>query len=413
MQNPEPEDIAQLQLERLQSTLNRADKNVPFHRNRFLKAGIDLSRIEKILDLARFPFMERKHLGEHYPYGLFAVPLRDIVRIHTAPGTMTNPTVSGYTKSDLLLWQDVVARALAASGVTAHDIVQIRFDAGLANWGRDYKSGAEAIEASVIPNTSLSIGKQLMVTRDYKTSVFITTPSVASLFASQIFKSEINPTCLNLKTLILVGEYVDDEFRKRIEDQLHVKTWLHYGLSEVPGPSLAFECKYHQGLHVNEDHFLPEIIDPETGELLKDGETGELVLTTLTTRAFPLIRFRTGDRACLIRKPCECKSPLSRIKWFENRTDDLLSIGGVKVHHKQIRYHIERSLGTVPTCYHFVKKDNGTKNLLEIWIAVDENLFSDEIKMLERIMHSTGDYLQENLGVPVRIRLKEKSSVSI
>ncbi len=407
MHNMNPEERAQFQLERLQSTLNRAYKNVPFHRNR-------QNQIESIEDFSTLPFMERKHLGQNYPYGLFAVPLRDIVRIHTAPGTTLNPTVSGYTRQDLQLWRDMVSTALIASKVTANDILQINLDPGLANWGRDYKDGAETIGAGVIPNTPLSLEKQLMVLKDYKTSVMITTPSSASQLADYIlFKENINPRELNLKTLIMTGEPVDSKFRNFLQEQLHLTTWLHYGLSEVPGPAIAFECDAHNGLHVNEDHFLPEIVDPETGELLPKGEVGELILTTLTTRAFPLIRFKTGDRARFLKDPCICGSSFIRIEWFDERTDDMLNIRGVKVNQGLILLQIEHALGFAPTNCHFFKKRHEAKNYLEVWLSVDDRLFSDEIKMLEKLMKSVEDRLQENIGVPVIIKLKEKRSFQI
>ena len=406
----DPEDRKQLQLERLQSTLNRAFRNVTFHRNRLQEKGIEPSCIRCLEDLALLPFMERNHLGQHYPYGLFAVPLRDIVRIHSAPGTTSNPTVSGYTRQDLLLWREMTARALEASGVSSKDILQINLDFGLANWGRDYEESAEILGAGVIPSTTLSLDKQLMVLRDYKTSVLITTPSMVSELADHMLKTDVNPEELNLTTLILVGEHVETPFREFIEQQLYVKTWMHYGLSEVPGPSIAFECGEHAGLHVNEEHFLAEIIDPESGRPVEAGQVGELVLTTLTTRAFPLIRFRTGDRARLIRKTCPCGRSLRRIQWLDRRVDNILNIRGVKVHRQQVLFQIEKALGFVPCNYFISKKQQGLKTLLEVWIAVDDILFSDEIKALESVVKRVSGILHENLGVPVTIRLKEKES---
>ena len=409
------EETAQFQLERLQSTLNRAYKNVLFHQNRQnidgISGGIERFRVESIEDLATFPFMERKHLGNNYPYGLFAVPLKDIVRIHTAPGTTVNPTVSGYTRQDLQLWREMVSTALAASNVSVSDILQINLDPGLANWGRDYKDGAETIGASVIPNTSLSLEKQLMVLKDYKTSVLITTPSSISQLADYILlKENLDPKDLNLKTLILTGEPVDSEFRNLLQQNFHLTTWLHYGLSEVPGPAIAFECREHEGLHVNENHFLPEIVDPETGQPLPEGETGELILTTLTTRAFPLIRFKTGDRARFIKGTCKCRSPFVRIEWFNDRIDNMLNISGVKVNQELVLFQIEQALGFVPANCCFLKKRNGARNYLEVSLSVDDRLFSDEIKVLERLMKTVGNKLQEHIGVPVTIRLKEKKS---
>ncbi|AOY59078.1 MULTISPECIES: phenylacetate--CoA ligase family protein [Desulfococcus] len=413
MLNLAPNEREQLQLERLQATLNRAYRNVPFHQNRQNlvagRNGKDPSAIERVEDIAALPFMERKHLGEHYPYGLFAVPLKDIVRIHTAPGTTRHPTVTGYTRQDLRMWREMVGRAFTAAGITSEDILQIDLDPGLANWGRDYKDGAESMDVAVIPNTPLSPSKQLMVLRDYKTSALVTTPSRAIQLTDLMFKAELNPTALNLKRLILVGEPLMPEVRRRLESRLHVETWHQFGLSEVPGPAIAFECRDHHGLHINEDHFLPEIVDPVSGDVLPRGETGELVLTTLTTRAFPLIRFRTGEKARLMADTCPCGTTFLKLEWFEDRTDDILNINGVKVHPSQITRHIEDALSFVPKYRAAVREAEGEKKLLEAAIAMDDRLFSDEIKILEKRIHQLESSLRENLGVPVRIRLMETS----
>jgi len=414
-QDMDSDNRAQLQLERLQSTLNRAYRNVLFHQSRQNKiaqeTGRDPSVFESLAQISDFPFMERKNLGEYYPYGLFAVPLRDIVRIHTAPGTGQNPSVTGYTRQDLKIWQEMVAQAFEAAGVTSNDILQISLDPGLANWGRDYKDGAEYMGLGVIPNTPLSPEKQLMILRDYKTSVLVTTPSEASQLAAQMIKFRLNPSVFNLKHLILVGEPVSKEFREQIEHQLHVDTWLHYGLSEVPGPAIAYECEYHNGLHINEDHFLPEIIDPESGKVLPKGVKGELVLTSLTIRAFPLIRFRTGEGALFITEPCPCGRSLVRMDWLDFRTDDILNINGVKVHQNQILHCLESQLGFTPSYRILVKKQGGEKNYLEINLLMDKKFFSDEIKILENNIKSIKDKLHENLGVPVQIKLKESFSI--
>lgn len=406
----DPEERAQQQLERLQSTLNRAFRNVPFYRNRFQAQNIDPAEIESLKALDRIPFTERRHFSDNYPYGLFAVPLRDIVRIHTTPGTTLNPTVSGYAKQDILLWREMVARALSAAEVSAAEILQIHLDPGLANWGRDYKDGAEAIEAGVIPLTFLPLEKQLMVLRDYKTSVLITSPSAAAQLVHLLFRFNLNPNALALKTLILVGEVPDPETRTQFEEELHVKTWVHYGLSEVPGPTLAYECEAGRGLHVSEDHFLPEVIDPVTGKSLSEGEEGELVLTSLTTRAFPLIRFRTGDRVRLFSEPCSCGRTLRRIEWLPHRTDEMIVIRGVKVHHDHVRMLLEKALDSSPASYLLQKGRREMREFLEIWLAVDDQIFSDEIKELERRVRDLGLELTQELGVPVTIRLKELSS---
>lgn len=406
-----PDEQNQLQLERLQSTLNRAYRNVPFHKERFKGMGIDLSGIQSLEDIARLPFMDRQQISENYPYNLFAVPLRDIVRIHTAPGITHKPTVSGYTAQDLSSWQSMMARALQAAGVTFHDILQIDLPPGLGNWGRDYKAGAEAIEASVIPNTPMSIEKKLMVLRDYKTSTLVTTPSSARHLAAHIREKDIPVNQFELTRFILTGEAISETDRRSLESDLHVQVRAHFGLSEVPGPAIGFECEAGQGLHLHEDHFLAEIIDPASGSVLPEGQPGELVLTTLTTRAFPLVRFKTGDQAKLIRTPCACGRKLCRLAWEGLRTDDLLNIDGIKVHKKQIQESIQALLDLPSDACGFFVREREEKKYIEAWIPVNDAIFSDEIKELEALIRRSENTLLENIGIPVVIRLKEKHTI--
>ena len=404
------EERGQQQLERLQSVLNRAFKSIPFYRNRFRESSLDPSQVERLEDLATVPFTERAHFSENYPYGLFAVPLRDVVRIHTSPGLFMQPTVSGYTKHDLAVWRELVARALVAAGVSSVDILQVDLDVGLANWGRDYKDGAEIVEASVIPLTVLHPEKQLMILRDYRTSTLVTTASAASQLARGMYRASLNANALALKTLILVGEPPDDEARHRLEDELHVKTWVHYGLSDVPGPALAFECDVRDGLHVSEDHFLAEVIDRDSGKPVPEGEAGELVLTTLTTRAFPLVRFKTGDRVRFVHGNCPCGRTLRRIQWLPERADDLMVIRGVKVNRGHASMVMERVLGFVPAKLRFLIRKSPMRDYLEIWLQVEDRLFSDEIKQMEKVVLRLGLELEQELGVSVRIRFKEEGS---
>ncbi|MFP3998825.1 MAG: phenylacetate--CoA ligase family protein [Desulfobacterales bacterium] len=406
-----PDEKNQMQLERLQSTLNRAYKHVPFHANRFDATGIEPADIATLADLERLPFMERADFSQHYPYDLFAVPLRDIVRIHTAPGTTRNPTVSGYTTQDLEQWKNILARAMKAAGATPTDILQIALNPGLANWGRDYKDGAESMGASVIPNTQLSVEKHLMVLRDYKTTVLVTTPAMAGHLADYMAETGLGPASLSLHTLILCGESADADFRKNIEDRMHVRTWTHYGLSEVPGPAIGFECDVHRGLHINEDHFLPEIVDPDTGVPLQEESEGELVLTTLTTRAFPLIRFKTGDRARLLKDACPCGSTLVRMQWNAGRTDDIMNIDGVNVHSRQVLFHLENMMSLTKDPVSLQVAHSEGRKLLEVFIPMNNEIFSDEIKELEKLLRRCEGRLRENLGVPVQIRLVESASI--
>lgn len=402
------EEKEQLKLERLQSTLNRAFKNVPFHRNRFLERQLSPQDIVSLNDIEKLPFMDRAHLATHYPYGLFAVPLRDIVRIHTAPGTGDRPSISGYTKADLLIWKKLVARSLEAAGVTEMDIVQIHLPPGLANWGRDYKNGGETVGASVIPNSPLSLSKTLMVLRDYKTSTLVTTLAFAEQLMDHMFDQEHNPNELNLKRIILVGEPVARDIAKNIEDRLHVDVWLNYGLSEIPGPAIAHECESHCGLHINDDHILPEIIDPVTGNPLRPGEKGELVLTTLSARAFPLIRFRTGDMAQFVTETCSCCSHLTKMIWHRERADNYIIISGIKVSLDQVKIDLKEALSIPSPDCKMEKIRQGGIEMLKISLVVDNQLFSDEIKDLERLMYRTEDILSERVGVPIKIRLMQK-----
>jgi phenylacetate-CoA ligase len=404
------EEKEQLKLERLQSTLNRAYKNVPFHRNRFLANELSPQDIVSLGDLEKLPFMTRAHLGSHYPYGLFAVPLRDIVRIHTAPGTGIHPSISGYTRADLLIWKKLVARSLGAAGVTDLDIIQIHLPPGLANWGRDYKDGGETIGAGVIPNSPLSLAKTVMVLRDYKTTTLVTTLAFAGQLVEHMFSQEHNPNELNLKRIILVGEPVDREVSKNLEEHLHVDVWLNYGLSEIPGPAIAFECGSHCGLHINDDHILPEIIDPQTGMAVPAGTAGELVLTTLSARAFPLIRFRTGDMARLIDEQCSCKSPFIKLEWLRERADNYMIISGIKVSKDQVKIDLENALEITGAKCTMEKINQSGVELLKILLVIDDQLFSDEIKNLEKHMYSTEEVLSERVGVPIKIRLIQQRS---
>ena len=402
------EEKEQLKLERLQSTLNRAYKNVPFHRNRFRENQLSPQDIVSLQDIRRLPFMDRSHLGKHYPYGLFAVPLRDIVRIHTAPGTGTQPSISGYTKADLLIWKKLVARSYGAASVTEMDIILIHLPPGLANWARDYKDGGETVGASVIPNSSLSLSKTLMVLRDYKATTLVTTPAFAEALMEHTFEVGQNPNELNLKRVILVGEPVDKTDAEILEERLHLQVWQNYGLSEIPGPAIAYECRSHCGLHINEDHILPEIVDPATGSPVADGEKGELVLTTLSARAFPLIRFRTGDMARIVSDACGCGSPFIKLQWLRQRADQMFIVSGIKISTDQVKAHLKSALNLQKIDCSMDRIRQGGTDVMIVSLVMDNTLFSDEIKELERLINGTEAALSGEVGVPVKIRLVQE-----
>jgi phenylacetate-CoA ligase len=412
MRQPEIEamdrgELELLQLERLQSTLTRAYRQVKFYRRQFDRLGLNLDDFRSLGDLAKLPCTTRKDLSENYPYGIFAVPLRDIVRILSSPGTTEKPLVVGYAAQDVKLWLELLARLYAAAEVTREDILQIILPPGLANWRRDLQAGAEYLGASVIPPATLNFAKELMVMRDYKTSVLVTTPPLARHLLTVMAGMGLTPAELSLKQALLVASPLPGEVRREIEAGFQVKLATAYGITEVMGPGLAFSCGADGGLHFSEDHFYPEIIDPETGTSLPPGSPGELVITTLSTVAFPLVRFRSGDRTSLLPTTCDCGRTLVRLGEITGRTDPIFSVGGIKVHPDQINLLLQEVMGgALPEYRHRVVTEKGLE-VLEIDLIVAESFFSDEIKALEMLCRRARRHLQENLGINAHITLKE------
>jgi phenylacetate-CoA ligase len=404
------EELELLQLERLQSTLTRAFRLVKFYRRQFDEHGLTPEAIRDLSDLKRLPFTTREDLSENYPYGLFAVPLRDIVRIVSSPGTTEQPLVVGYTSHDLKLWQELLARLYAAAGLTQDDIVQFILPPGLANWRRDLMAGAEYLGASVIPASSLNFAKELMVMRDYKTSVLVATPSLARHLVTVMARLGLTAPELSLKQALLVAAPLPSQVRYEIKG-LAVKIATAYGITEVMGPGLAFSCEANQGFHFSADHFYPEIIDPATGESLPPGTEGELVITTLSTVAFPLVRFRSGDLTSLNPEPCACGRTLMRLGPIRGRVDAIFSVGGIKVHPDQLGRLLRELLGGhLPHWSCQVQTEAGLESLA-LDITVDEALFSDEIKALEGLCYRVRRYFQDHLGIHARITLKEIGSI--
>ena len=401
------EELELLQLERLQSTLTRAYRQVKFYRRQFDSLGLRLDSIQSLADLGRLPLTTRRDLSENYPYGLFAVPLRDIVRIQSSPGTTDKPLVVGYTAGDLRLWLSLLARLYTAQGLTREDIVQLILPAGLANWRRDLQAGAEHLGASVIPAATLNFAKELMVMRDYKTSVLVTTPPLARHLLTVMARMGLSSAELSLKKALLVAAPLPAEGRREIEEGFQIETASAYGITEVMGPGLAFGCGAARGLHLSEDHFYPEIIDSDSGLPLPPGVPGELVITTLSTLAFPLIRFRTGDLTSLVPEPCPCGRTLVRLGEITGRVDRIFSVGGIKVHPDQLGPLLKEALkGHLPRYRWSVAVEEGLE-VLEIELTLEEALFSDEVKTLEGLCRRGARYLQENLGINARVSLRE------
>ncbi|MEJ5329951.1 MAG: AMP-binding protein [Desulfobaccales bacterium] len=415
MHEPSPEtldaaELELLQLERLQSTLTRAYRQVKFYRRQFDRAGLRPEDVRSLADLARLPFTTREDLSENYPYGLFAVPLRDIVRIVSSPGTTERPLVVGYTAQDLRLWLELLARLYRAAGVTREDIVQFIIPPGLANWRRDLQAGAEYLGASVIPAATLNYAKELMVMRDYKTSVLVATPPAARHLLTVMRTLDLTPAELSLRRALLVAAPLPQTVRRELAEGLGVSIARAYGITEVMGPGLAFSCEAESGFHFNADHFYPEVVDPESGQPLPPGTEGELVITTLSTLAFPLLRFRTGDRTALDVSSCTCGRTLPRLTGIFGRVDAICSVGGIKVHPEHLRALLREALGGhLPPHSWQVAEEDGLE-VLDIHLVLDETLFSDEVKALEGLCRTVRRHLQDHLGLNARIILKEMGS---
>ena len=406
---PRPE-LEQLQLERLQATLNRAYKNVTCYRHKFDAHGIIPEDVVSLEDLQRLPFTTKEDLRVNYPYGMFAVPLREVVRIHSSSGTTGKPTVVGYTKNDIKTWSNLVARVLTAAGVTHDDVVQIAFGYGLFTGAFGLHYGAEAIGASVIPMGGGNTEKQIMIMQDYKTSALVCTPSYALTIADRMERMGVDPKSLSLKVGLFGSEPWSESLRREIEGRLFINATDNYGLSEIIGPGVAGECECKCGMHIFEDTFIAEIIDPETGVVLPPGSVGELVLTTLTKEAFPMIRYRTRDITSLDHEPCACGRTLVRMKKTMGRSDDMLIIKGVNVFPSQIEEVLVAIEGCEPH-YQLIVDRKGALDALEVQIEVTENIFFDEMKLQRAFLEKVEKQIESVLGVGVTVKLVEPKSI--
>ena len=404
------EELEQLQLERLESTLNRVHMNVPFYRKKFDELGIDTDSIRSFEDIRKLPFTAKNDLRDNYPYGLFAVPLREVVRIHASSGTTGMATVVGYTRNDLKTWSNLVARVLTAGGITKDDVIQIAFGYGLFTGGFGLHYGAERVGASVIPISSGNTARQIKIMQDFKTTALVCTPSYALLIADTIKEMGIPLHSLSLKYGLFGAEPWSEAMRKEIQDKLKIIATDNYGLSEVMGPGVAGECIERNGLHINEDHFLVEIIDPNTLEPVAPGEIGELVITTLTKEAFPVIRFRTRDLTRLMPEPCPCGRKFMRMQRVMGRTDDMLIIKGVNVFPSQIEAVLFDIEGTEPH-YQLVVDRKGALDTIAVHVEVSESIFFDEMKKQNELIGLIKRRLASELGIGVEVKLVEKKTL--
>ena len=404
------EDLEQVQLERLQSTLYRVGTHVPFYRNKFFDMKVDYESFNSLDDLRQLPFTTKQDLRNNYPYGLFAVPLRDVVRIHSSSGTTGMATVVGYTRNDINTWSNLVARILTSAGVGAEDVIQIAFGYGLFTGGFGLHYGAERLGASVIPISAGNTKRQIQIMQDFKTTALVCTPSYALKMADVMMDMGVNPSGLSLKYGLFGAEPWSEEMRQEIAERLGILVTDNYGLSEVMGPGVAGECQECDGLHINEDHFLIEILDPETLEPVEPGEIGELVVTTLTKEAFPVIRYRTRDLSRLITEPCPCGRKFHRIQRIMGRTDDMLIIKGVNVFPTQIESVLFDIKGTQPH-YNLVVERENNEDRVTIMVEVVESIFFDQMKKQRSMVDQIKKRLASELGVGVAVKLVEERSL--
>jgi phenylacetate-CoA ligase len=402
-------ELEQLQLERLQAMLNRLYSEVSYYRNLLDSVDLPPSEFRSLDCLTRVPFTRKETLRDNYPYGLFAVPLREIVRIQASSGTTGQPVVTGYTRNDIRHWTEVVARAFSATGVSKDDVVQICLDYGLFSGGLAFHYGAEEIGASVIPASTLNPKGQLDIMRHYKTTSLVCVPTYALRLVQVAQETRIPPQELSLRTVLVTGEPWPEATGEKIERGLHVKVFDVYGVSEVMGPGISFECEAGNGLHISEDHFIAEIVDRQTDRVLRDGEEGELVLTTITKEAFPLLRFRTGDLTALDRSPCPCGRSLARMKKVAGRVDNAVFVQGKSIFPSQVEQVLQSVEGVVPR-FQIVVNKSGTAEELRLRVEMDSRIFSDEMRVLADLKRRIERKIEEVLGVVATVLLVESRS---
>ncbi|NWF57548.1 MAG: phenylacetate--CoA ligase [Syntrophaceae bacterium] len=405
------EALEALQLKRLVATAERVYATVPFYRRKFDEYGIKPSGIKSLKDLRRLPFTTKIDLRDNYPFGLFAVPMEQVVRIHASSGTTGKPTVVGYTRRDINTWAELMARSLAAAGAQKNDIIHNAYGYGLFTGGLGVHYGAEKLGASVIPISGGNSKRQIVIMQDFGSTVLTCTPSYALFLAETAEEMGVDFKTLKLKVGIFGAEPWSERMRDEIERKLGIQAIDIYGLSEVIGPGVSIECiEAKRGLHIFEDHFIAEIIDPQTGEVLPYGEKGELVFTTVTKEAFPLIRYRTRDISVLYPEPCKCGRTHVRMERVSGRSDDMLIIRGVNVFPSQIESVLMNIEGVEPH-YLLIVDRQGNLDTLDLEVEVNEKVFSDEVKNLQSLGRRIEKEIKDLLGVSVGVKLVEPKTI--
>lgn len=413
--NKEIETAQRNELEAIQSLalirmVQRVYDNVPLYKKKFDEAGIKPSDIKSVKDLNKLPFTYKSDFQENYPYGMFAAPLSDVVRIHATSGTTGRQTVVGYTKSDMEIWSECVARAITAAGGTKEDVIHISYGYGLFTGGLGLHCGAEKVGATVVPVSTGNTDRQIRLFNDFGSTILCCTPSYALYLGDAVQAKGIDPKDLKLKSGIFGAEPWTEKMRTEIEKRLGLKAFDIYGLSEIMGPGVSFDCECRCGLHVNEDHFIPEIIDPETGEVLPYGEYGELVFTCISKQALPLVRYRTKDIACLNIEKCECGRTLVRMSKPKGRVDDMMIIRGVNVFPSQIEAVLLTFEDLAP---HYLILLDRVNNLdtIEIQVEMSEKLFHDEVRQLESLVKEIKRRIESAVGISAKITLVNPNTI--
>ncbi len=406
------EDLEAIVLRRLKATIDHVYANVPFYRKKFEENHITPNDIKSLEDLKQIPFTTKKDLRDNYPFGMFAVPMDNVVRIHASSGTTGKPTVVGYTARDINTWAELMARALAAGGATRGDIIHNAYGYGLFTGGLGVHYGAEKLGASVIPVSGGNTKRQIIIMKDFGPTILTATPSYTLHLAEVAEEMGVSFRDLKFKFGIFGAEPWSENMRQEIEQKLNIIAVDIYGLSEIMGPGVAIEChEAKKGLHIFEDHFIPEIIDPGTGEVLPYGETGELVFTTITKEAFPLIRYRTRDITSLNPEPCICGRTHIRMNRVSGRTDDMLIIRGVNVFPSQIE-SVLMGINEVEPHYQLIVDRKDKLDTLTVLVEVEERLFSDEVKVLQNLERKVSKNIKEYLGVSAKVKLVEPKAIA-
>ncbi|OEH86955.1 phenylacetate--CoA ligase [Desulfuribacillus stibiiarsenatis] len=406
----ERSNLEALQLQKLQKMLTRIYDNVPFYRQKFDDLNIKPADIQSLEDLQKLPFTTKQDLRDHYPFGLFAATKKDIVRLHASSGTTGNPTVVGYTKGDIEVWKELMARALTSYGATPESVVQNSYGYGLFTGGIGVHYGAEHLGATVVPISGGNTKRQIKLMHDFQATVLCCTPSYALFLAEVLAESDIPREDLHLKIGVFGAEPWSEKMRKEIEDRMQIDAYDIYGLSEIMGPGVAAECHEKNGLHIFEDHFIAEIINPDTGEVLPYGEEGELVITTISKEGIPMLRYRTRDITRLTIDPCSCGRSHVKMTRVTGRSDDMLIIRGVNVFPSQVE-SVLLSIGDTEPHYLLIVERKGNLDELEILVEVSESMFSDKIKRLEELERTIRKELDSILGISAKIRLVEPKTI--